>query len=510
MVLKCGQKRDQYNSRICDDLSEILLQYLSLQDKARLQCVCRQFQRTIFRKHQILFIDDHLITALLALRSENEIRSGKLDLNPLAKLLSKRVVMKKKINETYYIEDNEQLIRKIESENEFWVEKIRLFDDLNEVYFVYAKLRPFVDTLNKPLQHLKGLPNRVLNTFYTLINKDFRRLKHVDLVSRELTKLQLYDLKYKHVKTLQSVRTLKYTGLMEWEIIKNNPNIKTIQFADHFSMYRIKPEFQGSDFRYKNLNSVFYCFHCVTCPYDDTARNVMELIFSRNENIEKITLGNRVDVNESLRFTKQFQNQKNLTTFQASLNFGKFVNVDFMHLRFLREYIKNVKFLKLTLHMNNSYRKTNDYIFQKMKHDYALKFFSVKQVEIKLLTGSDNKPQYPSFSSDMIGCSHQLRHLTIDSFCDFYLDGHFFIDMSSNFYFLTYLKITNMSVSEEIIKELKKLINLKYLEIGIYCDATKFQGKTDDIVSALRFNSSKLKTLAMYHRYSERKRIEIF
>src|ERR1700712_1588118 len=46
-----SQNSDSFSERICDDLSEVILQYLSLEDKLRLQCVSKQFQRTVFKRH---------------------------------------------------------------------------------------------------------------------------------------------------------------------------------------------------------------------------------------------------------------------------------------------------------------------------------------------------------------------------------------------------------------------------------------------------------------------------
>ena len=46
-------KRQSYNNRICDDLSEVLLQYLPLKDKLRYECVSKQFRNTIFQKQYV-------------------------------------------------------------------------------------------------------------------------------------------------------------------------------------------------------------------------------------------------------------------------------------------------------------------------------------------------------------------------------------------------------------------------------------------------------------------------
>ena len=45
--LRCElQNRQSFSDRICDDLCEEILQYLSLEDKLKLEGVSKQFQRT--------------------------------------------------------------------------------------------------------------------------------------------------------------------------------------------------------------------------------------------------------------------------------------------------------------------------------------------------------------------------------------------------------------------------------------------------------------------------------
>ena len=54
---KDNYRRDSFSDCFCDDLSEVLLQFLSLEDKLRLQCVSKQFQRTVFRRQYELYIN---------------------------------------------------------------------------------------------------------------------------------------------------------------------------------------------------------------------------------------------------------------------------------------------------------------------------------------------------------------------------------------------------------------------------------------------------------------------
>src|ERR1700712_496496 len=51
------EKRQSFSERVCDDLSEVILQYLSLEDKLKLQFVSKQFQRTVFQRHEELIIN---------------------------------------------------------------------------------------------------------------------------------------------------------------------------------------------------------------------------------------------------------------------------------------------------------------------------------------------------------------------------------------------------------------------------------------------------------------------
>ena len=45
-----SQNRHSFEDRFCDDLCEEILQYLSLEDKLKLEGVSKQFQRTAFKR----------------------------------------------------------------------------------------------------------------------------------------------------------------------------------------------------------------------------------------------------------------------------------------------------------------------------------------------------------------------------------------------------------------------------------------------------------------------------
>ena len=49
--------RDSFSYRICDDLSEVILSFLTFEDKIHYECVSKQFKRTIFQKQYKLIIE---------------------------------------------------------------------------------------------------------------------------------------------------------------------------------------------------------------------------------------------------------------------------------------------------------------------------------------------------------------------------------------------------------------------------------------------------------------------
>ena len=85
-------RRDSFEDRFCDDLCEEILQYLSLEDKLKLEGVSKYFQRTVFKKHYELVIETKSCTSN---REKNEdieclcIEDIFIDLKSLEVLLKK-------------------------------------------------------------------------------------------------------------------------------------------------------------------------------------------------------------------------------------------------------------------------------------------------------------------------------------------------------------------------------------------------------------------------------------
>ena len=57
-----SKNSDSFDDRFCDDLCEDILQYLPLKHKLRLECVSKQFQRTVFQKQFTITLFSHLLS----------------------------------------------------------------------------------------------------------------------------------------------------------------------------------------------------------------------------------------------------------------------------------------------------------------------------------------------------------------------------------------------------------------------------------------------------------------
>ena len=87
-LLEKTLKRQSFDERVCDDLAEVLLQYLPLKDSIKFKGVSKQFQRTILSKCFQLDIKDGVFWAEVETR-EGWQQKERLDLNAFEMFLKK-------------------------------------------------------------------------------------------------------------------------------------------------------------------------------------------------------------------------------------------------------------------------------------------------------------------------------------------------------------------------------------------------------------------------------------
>ena len=94
-------RRDSFDDRFCDDLSEVLLQFLPIKDKLKLECVSKQFQRTIFQNISELNLDDSdvCLSQILKTFSHSESLKDSIVIKNLSIL---RLLILNQIRDKYY------------------------------------------------------------------------------------------------------------------------------------------------------------------------------------------------------------------------------------------------------------------------------------------------------------------------------------------------------------------------------------------------------------------------
>ena len=214
--LRDNTKRDSFDERICDDLSEVILQYLPIEVKFRFESVSKQFQRTVFQKQYDLQIKDSKYLESI-LKKCPKINSLNFRLKPnedseqIVDLIIKYCNNLFEINGYLDINENtiQRLVQKlnkkcftlksVETSDEKRFKAFQLFSDFKELHISYSsKLK------------------------YALAQDNF--LKIVDGASR-------VQFKHGHVKTLVidfQLNLLNSSLNLLKTLIENNPQIKRL------------------------------------------------------------------------------------------------------------------------------------------------------------------------------------------------------------------------------------------------------------------------------------------
>ena len=136
------QKRKSFSYRICNDLSEVLLQFLPLKDKLRLECVSKQFQRTVFRKQ-------FSITLYSSLQSNNEMSEQTKD----------------EVFERHYLKSIESLLKKCPN-----IQTMSIFVKNNTIF------RSILPLITKYCDNLDEFKVSLDDATEPELNEEFRRL----------------------------------------------------------------------------------------------------------------------------------------------------------------------------------------------------------------------------------------------------------------------------------------------------------------------------------------------
>ena len=232
--------KKSFSDRICDDLCEEILQYLSLEDKLKLEGVSKQLQRTVFKKHyELTFEIDYLYEKdYNVLYIENIFMRSKTSLEVLLKKCPN--ITSIKFKESPYSDYN-PLFRLITK----YCNNLREIDfGENEIYVIYIEefqrkfgpniksLNPFVDAINYNL-----FPN--IEKLDLHVNNDLQEvIPRLKLNKLKKLKLTFIDVKEHIVKTcVDSFPTLTYFSIKSYSentIFKSFEFISNLKHLIHF------------------------------------------------------------------------------------------------------------------------------------------------------------------------------------------------------------------------------------------------------------------------------------
>ena len=191
--------KKSFSDRICDDLCEEILQYLSLEDKLKLEGVSKQFQRTVLKKHYELIIETKNSVPNRDAKREYKyhyIRNKFIDLKSLKVLLKKcpnitSIELKRPVRECDYNPVFRRITKYCNNLRE--VKTCGNWINNKDIINFQRKFGPkikFFDRLHKPINFnlFPNIEKLVCDEF------DFSRVKLVlpQLKLKKLTKLTMY------------------------------------------------------------------------------------------------------------------------------------------------------------------------------------------------------------------------------------------------------------------------------------------------------------------------------
>jgi hypothetical protein len=365
-----NKKRQSFSDRICDDLCEVLLSYLSFEDKIRFECVSKQFQKSIFNKQFIIEIDEY------PNRKENTLNALMNKTNKFNVKAFESVLKKSKfVNEIYIRVNNKKLneiILKLIIKYCYYLKSITFdFNEINEQLLEEFGLK-FGQKLSQ-ISFIRSLRNHKSIDKYKKLLRLCPNL--VSFGDKYLTDLSLFvDSNELLVPKLTSISTEVQSEdiqLIECFAKTYGNSLKSVSFVGWLGINDIETHFLMKQIIHlKNL----------------TKLDLM-LEFSANSSQEFI---------HNLKAIALNCNQlKQLYFFVAETN----PSLDFQIFNCL-SFFKNLNFLELSLNKNNE--ESNEISCQSLK-------------ELKLLMNLkvENPIMNDIFFEDIDKHLPQLKHLTI-------------------------------------------------------------------------------------------------
>ena len=426
------QKKIGYN-RICDDLSEIMLQYLPFVDKMRFEAVSKQFQKTIFVKQRDLMFDFEMIRKL------------------------------KRIPD---IEKHDKVIPSLNWDGlEIMLKK---FKNVNRIYFRNMNIIEHACSM----RHIKKLTKPEFNSIIQLIILNYNNIIHIDL---------FYDKFYKHVwekfnakysQSLVSIYDLYTVIFKQLKIYKTFPKLKYWVMNTHHS-YNLDQmsEINEQDLELKRLKKFTFCYCCMDYPFSHNMSNhefhFIPKLIRKNPQIKSLSLKNNIDFCRQ-HIVSPFKEMDiffslNLREFKASFPFRDDIFNNYETLMNLSRSFKSLIKLELWINVHFSIIHDNSQTIRKI-----MEFFkNLNNLQNLKLTLSGITREFRGINCIVFTKMLNLKSLTIhlDRFTD-YFNSNFFDNCHDHFKSLKVLKLKRLKYDKDLISKISLCKNLTKLHIS--------------------------------------------
>ena len=245
-------RRDSFSDRICDDLAKVILQYMSVEERNRLECVSKQFQRTVFATK--ICLDINLLYGLNDIAFFERFRNI-LDHFPNIEIISilgdvdheNHKKVKRLFDAIHYFCNNST---KFGLSVEFFPKIfIKRFFEKFGSNIIEVRISEPIPEVIASITESNVEKMVVTNDFHLILNEiQFKRLKYFEihlLNTQDLDPLEVFIERnkhnFKHLEIYSKIKTDKQKTRL-FDIISNLSNLVEFKLFDDFYI-KVKPIF---------------------------------------------------------------------------------------------------------------------------------------------------------------------------------------------------------------------------------------------------------------------------
>ena len=429
---KCDEiflTRASFSHRICDDLAEVILQFLPIKAKFKYEAVSKQFQRTIFTKQTEFLISMELI---MRLDLSKFFGDGQININ---------------------FHKFELILKKCSNMKQIFMEKE---DSLSfHTYFYHILNYKVID----------------YNIMILKIIRNCKNITHLDIMLDALFPNIKNKLLQSYNKSLKSITNLSAVSAQDIAYLNNFSNLNYINFRKHVLNFderaeipKFLPKIKILEYHYHNFYGRMKNLVC---------EPLIDSIIESNPTISKVIVKHNLSFYGDTSQVYGLLKLREISFFQSSFVFSNHQDNDYNLLYKLSESLKNTKFIKLKLF----FLKCGD-IKTTIDIDKVMKFFTklvcLESIDLELYESKNT--QYGILKSCFFKNAKNLKCLKLNG--TYPNLETFFQNIRENMPNLSVIKSELVNMNKTTLHQIIELENLKNLQIKlISSDALDYSNK---------------------------------